>query len=77
MFADEGEMVRADVLTFRHKAQAGCQKCGRGQTGEGGNDFDDELERGLQARLLFQKEEWRAELKQELYQEVQASKDVG
>lgn len=57
----------------------GCEKCGQQATGlssEARNDFDDELEKGLQARLLFQKEEWRQELKQELFHEVSDLKNV-
>ena len=71
LFTEEKDLPKVDVLTFRHKAQVGCEKCGNSCSPiQNRNDFDDELERGLQARVLFQKEEWREEVKKEMHGQV-------
>ena len=71
-------MPKVDVLTFRHKTQVVCDKCAQneGSPMQNRNDFDDELEKGLQARVLFQKEEWREEVKKEMYDQISSLKNV-
>jgi hypothetical protein len=66
MMAESEGLGKVDVLTFKHKTPA-----------MGPNDFDDELEKGLQARVLFQREEWREELKKEMNAEMLSLKNVG
>ena len=71
LFTEEKDLPKVDVLTFKHKAQFNCEKCGNsGSPIQNRNDFDDELERGLQARVLFQKEEWREEVKNEMNDQI-------
>lgn len=78
MFSEEPNLNRMDVLTFKHREKNTCEHCSgrKFQQTPPRNDFDDELEKGLQARVLFQKEEWREELKKEMNQEVSSLKSV-
>jgi 2-methylcitrate dehydratase PrpD len=78
MFMEEKDMPKVDVLTFKHKTQVVCDKCAHmeGSPMQNRNDFDDELEKGLQARVLFQKEEWREEVKKEMYDQESKLKNV-